>query len=288
MVDEIDASSLADAMVVDSDMDDEMDEVDDTEDKTDQDDSDDKKEKKAAQDADGIKTLRTEFKQDMTDFKKTAEGEKKDLQKEISRLGFALRKAEKGKKEDDVFTDAQLQQMMDDHQDEPKVLFQVMKQMAKQSGDSATQNAESKVKIMAKHKELTDMAEKTFPGGLKEGSPLYSGIQETMEHLGLTDHPYGDVLGMAVMTLKNLPNFYKNVQEKTRKDSLGKAADDKRKDKIKTDKLADKGTQLAMKTLSSDDGETMKRLGLKSKRQKELYQKFRGAGKKAATVQAEA
>jgi hypothetical protein len=96
MVDEIDASSLADAMVVDSDMDDEMDEVDDTEDKTDQDDSDDKKEKKAAQDADGIKTLRTEFKQDMTDFKKTAEGEKKDLQKEISRLGFALRKAEKG------------------------------------------------------------------------------------------------------------------------------------------------------------------------------------------------
>ena len=290
MSDEFDAGQLADAMEIDSDVDDDM-----TDQDTDQDDlEEDKKDKKADQGADDVKSLRADFKKDIEDFKKTAEEEKNDLKKEISRLGFMGREnkklqkelAEAGKKgKDDTFTDAQLLQMLKDHQDEPEVMFQIMKQMGKQAGDSATKNAESKVETSSKLKELTKMADKTLPGALQEGSHMYEEVQKTMEHLGLQDHPYGQVLSLAVTSLKNLPNFYKNVQEQTRKEMLGKTADDKRKDKIKADKLADKGSKIDTKDFTSDDKETVSKLGLTSKRQKELYAKFKNAGKKSGVAQ---
>jgi hypothetical protein len=279
---EIDASNLADAMVVDSEVDDTDTVVDEDEDtkKPDESDKDDSEKKEADQepDEDPVKSLRADMEKKMEDFKASAEKEKEDLQKEIKRLGYALRKAEKGgsKKEENVFTDSQLLQMMKDHQDEPEVLFQIMKQMAKQSGESAAKTAESKAAIKEKRAELTGIVDKTFPGALNEGSTLYGSIQDTMEKYGLTDHPYGDVMALGLITTQNLPNFYKNVQEQTKKELLGDNADKKRKDKIKTEKLAGKGSKMDSVDLSPGMGEAVKRLGLTSKRQIELYKKFTG------------
>ena len=294
MSEELDASNLADAMVVDSEVDDgeqvvdeeETDKPDDPEkDETEKSDKDGDQEPK-----DDVKSLRADFKKEIEDFKKSAESEKAELQKEIKRLGYALRKAEKkdtGKK-DDTFTDAQLLQMMKDHQDEPEVLFQIMKQMSKQAGDSAAKTAESKAEISSKRKELTGMVDKTFPGALKEGSTLYDGIQGHMGKFGLSDHPYGDVLSLGLLTLENLPTFYKNIQEQTKKELLGSNADKKRKDNINAGKLADKGGKQTAAKLPTDMGDTAKRLNLKTKRQRELYQKFLSAGKKSSMVQTEA
>ncbi len=291
---ELDASDLADAMVIEpEDADDKKDEdVDDTGKDQDTDDSEDNQDdpdKDGDQD-DPIKSLRAEI----SDIKKTAEKERATLDKKVAglekenkRLGYQLRKADKGGNEDkeDVFTDAQLLQMMKDHADDPAVLFQVMKQMNKQSGDSVAKTAEAKADVKAKRKELEEISEKVFPGVLKDDSPIHDGIQQTMSNYGLSDHPYGDVLSLGIMTITNLPSMIENAKKHAQKQGLGKAADAKRKDKIKANNLADKGSKSTPIKLSPGANETAKSLNM-NKRQKELYQKFLKAGKKAAVVQA--
>jgi len=293
MNEELNANNLADAMVVEPEDEDTGEDQETDESEMADSDSDDAEQEadQGAEDDDPVKSLRAE----MDEFKKTAEKEKgsmerklTDLEKENKRLGYALRKAEKGSKKDEdktEFTDAQLHQMMKDHHDDPDVLFQIVKQMARQSGDSAAKTAETKAEIKTKRKELESITEKTFPGALKEGSPVFDGVQQTMRNYGLEDHPYGDVLGLSLMTLNNLPTMVKNIEEQTKKQVLGKASDKKRKDKIKGNTLADKGSKIAPVKLSPEANETADRLKM-NKRQRELYKKFLGGGKKSAVVQA--
>jgi hypothetical protein len=290
---EIDASNLADAMVVDSEVDDTDTVVDEDEDtkKPDESDKDDSESKKADQepDEDPVKSLRADMEKKIEDFKASAEREKEDLQKEIKRLGYALRKAEKGTKDDDKteFTDAQLHQMMRENKDDPDVLFQIVKQMTKQAGDSTLKSAEAKAEIKNRRKELEGITEKVFPGALKDDSPVYDGVQQTMTNFGLDDHPYGDVMALGIMTLNNLPSMIENARKDAQKQGLGKAADQKRKAKIKDNSLADKGSKKTSTKLSPEANETASRLSM-NKRQKELYAKFLKAGKKSSTVQVDA
>ena len=210
-----------------------------------------------------------------------------DMKKEISRLGYALRKAEKGgnKEEEPEFSDAQLLQMMKDHREEPEVMFQIMKQMQKQSGESIEKITKNNAKIAETRKELMGITEQVMPGALEEGTKLYSDVQTSKEYLGLEDHPYGDILSLAMMSFKNVPSLVKNVKETMRRELLGKGADNKRKEAIKVDKLAGEGSKTpAAKKLSDTQTDAVKRLGL-NKNQLKYYNQFI---KKGAAVQAEA
>jgi hypothetical protein len=237
----------------------------------------------ADQEPNEIESLRTDLEKKFEDFKRVAENEKADLQKEVNRLGYALRKAEKdgAKETEPAFTDAQLLQMMKDHQDEPEVMFQIMKEMTRQSGEAVEKSAEAKVKIESTRKGLREAANRSFPGSLEEGSPVYADIQKTKASLGLESNPYGDELSLAIMTLDNLPRLMDGIREQTKKELLGQTADDKRKGKIKTNALADKGHKQSEKVAHLTEGanETAKRLGM-NERQLKRYRKIMEAAKK--------
>ena len=283
-VGDLDASDLSDALVVDE-PEETPDNPEDGDADPDPEDTPDDDPEKKGQGEDQLETLRAEL-EELKNSKGSKDSEIEDLKKEINRLGYALRKAEKGEAKDEeaTFTDAQLLQMMKDHQDEPDVLFQVIKQMQKQAGASIEKSAEQRALIQTRNKELADLAEKMFPGAMKEDSTVYADIQKTKSYLGLEDNPHGDVLSLAVMSMNNLPNLINGIKAQVRKELLGKTADDKRKGKIKESQPADQGHQQTPEKLSGTADETAQRLGM-NKRQKELYQKFLSAGKKASTVQ---
>jgi hypothetical protein len=212
-----------------------------------------------------------------------------NLKKENSRLGYALRKAEAAKPDDkpQPFTDAQLLQMMKDHQDEPEVMFQIMKEMTNQSGVAIERSAEKKADIRAKSKEIGDMAERVFPGALKEDSGVYADVQMTKSYLGLDDNPYGDVLSLAMMNMNNMPNLVENVKAQVKKELLGKTADSKRKGKIKSESLSDKGHDKETRTkLSPELDETAKKLGMND-RQMKRYKAIMAKSKKSGVMQVE-
>ena len=223
-----------------------------------------------------------------------AEKLRSEIKKEINRLGFAVRKGEvddlkaelarlkadkakpKDADEDPDFTDAQLLQMMKDHSDEPEVMFQIMKQMQKQAGKSIEKKTESMAKITETRKELLGITEKVMPGALEEGTKLYSDVQTSKSYLGLEEHPYGDVLSLAMMSFRNVPKLVQNVKDTMRKELLGKGANTNRKEAIKAESLAGKGTKkAAAKKLTEGENDAVKRLGL-TKNQLKYYNKFIG------------
>jgi hypothetical protein len=223
---------------------------------------------------------------ELKSLKEQHQAEMKEMKAEINRLGYALRKAEKGadkgKSDDPEFTDAQLLQLMEEHHDEPKVLFQIMKEMQKNTGKSIEKIAENKAKISETRKELLSITEKVMPGALEEGTKLHADVQTSKAYLGLEDHPYGDVLSLAMMSFRNVPKLVQNVKDTMRKELLGKGADKNRKQSIKAESLANKGGKTpAAKKLSDGENETVKRLGL-NENQLKYYNKFL---KKDAVIQ---
>jgi hypothetical protein len=265
-IDDPDNASAGDDASDDMGADNDGDDGADTGDDDSTDDSDDDQGDDGEFDAD---SLRKEIESGYKDAIKDLKAELADLKKENNRIGYALRKAEKGAgKEKDAeegdaqFTDAQLLQMMEEHGDNKKVLFQIMKEMVSQNGKAIEQSAEAKATVRARSKELDDVVNQVHPGAFDEGSETYKNIQTTKAYLGLESNPYGDHLSLAMMAFKNIPNLVSAIKEQTRKELLGKTADEKRKTNIKSQTPADKGKKKT-KTVPLPPGatEAAERLG---------------------------
>ena len=202
------------------------------------------------------------------------------LKKENNRLGYKLRENEKKAVEpkESVFTEAQLKQLMKEHADDPEVVYEIVKQMQYQAGKSIEKSAEEKAILQNKRKELVDITNNILPGAIDEGSQIYSEIEQTRDYLGLRDSPFGDVLALSLMSLKNLPNLIENIKEQTKKELLSKTSDAKRKESIKETAPTDTSKQTKRVITPSID-ETAKRLGLNDrqmKRYQEILSKSRG------------
>ena len=208
------------------------------------------------------------------------------LKKENNRLGYKLRENEKKAVEpkESVFTEAQLKQLMKEHADDPEVVYEIVKQMQYQAGKSIEKSAEEKAILQNKRKELVDITNNILPGAIDEGSQIYSEIEQTRDYLGLRDSPFGDVLALSLMSLKNLPNLIENIKEQTKKELLSKTSDAKRKESIKETAPTDTSKQTKRVITPSID-ETAKRLGLNDrqmKRYQEILSKSRGGAIQAS------
>lgn len=221
-----------------------------------------------------------------------------NLQKEINRLGYALRKDKKDEKKDKEtpFTKTQLMQLYKDHADEPEVVFQIMEEMTKIGKIDATAAAEKSVDIKTKRADMDAMLERMYPDAKKEGTELHTGIQKAIEWAHLDGHPFAEHLAFGLLALKSLPDTIKKIKEdaraealKTSQEDLGKKAEDARKKGITESKPGSKGkssdTTKAV-SLTTDQMDSAKRLGLTSKAQLARYAKIIGA--KSSTVHAEA
>ena len=289
MGDEIGALNPDDlgGMVIDSETDDINPDENDVDDKT-EGDGDGNKEDKKTGEIDDLKKQIEEASKLAKDTEKSLKSELEDLRKENNRLGYALRKAETKEpvKEDETFTDAQLLQMMKDNSEDPEILFQIVKQMQKQSGALVEKSAEKKIEIQNKRKELYETVSSFAPGIFNEGTPVFGEIEKTKTYLDLGSNPYGDVLALGVMNLKNMPNIIKNVKEQTKKEVLAQAAEEKRKGKIKSGSLADKGEKDAPKEKTPNVDDTVSQLGM-NKKQIAIYKRIMSKKDKNLTALAE-
>lgn len=219
------------------------------------------------------------------------ESEISDLRKENSRLGYALRKAEKGAKkepsDDDRFTDSQLLQIMEEHGDDKKVLMQVMRQMISQHGKDIESSAEARADVRDKQKQLRDITTSVYPNAFNEGSETYDNVQKTKTYLGLESNPYGDDLSLAFMGFKEIPNLIKSVREQVKKEVLGEAVESKRRGKVKESAPADPGHKKADVTKTPQTvSDTAKRLGFANN--PKLMKRYQAMVGKGGALSAEA
>lgn len=287
VADDLDASAIADATYTAD-----IDEDDDTpsgEDDTDSGDQDDPQN----DDSDDNPKM-AELTTQLTD----AQGKIEEQQKEINRLGYALRKNEKPKEPENKetpFTREQLFNLFKEHKDEPEIAFQIFEEMSKQGKLDAQEAAERSIDIKNKKTEMTNFIQGIYPDATKEGTELHTGIQQAIEWAHLNGHPFADQLALGLLTVKNLPEIKKKIMEDAKtefKKSTGKDLEDKsevaRKERINKNKNTKSSTSDTTKTasLTPSQLETAKKMGFKSKAQLARYAKM--LGKKGEMIHSEA
>lgn len=222
-----------------------------------------------------------------------------EQQKEINRLGYALRKnkPDEKKEKETPFTEQQLVQLMREHHDDPDVMFQIVKEMTKQGTADAKMAAEKSIDIKNKKGQIDEFILQNWPDAKKEGSELYHGIQDAIAWAHLDGHPMAEQLAFGLLMTKNLPQTISNLRkeieakyEKTSKQDLENKAEEARKKKIKEGKSSKSGAESdssrTAASLTPGQLDTAKRMGFTTKEQLARYAKI--LNRKGETVHAEA
>ena len=222
-----------------------------------------------------------------------------EAQKEINRLGYALRKDKKESKkpEEAVFTKTQLMQLWKENADNPEVAFQIMDEMTKLGKVDATLAAEKSADIKTKMNEMDSYLERMYPDAKKEGTELYEGIQKAIEWAHLDGHPLASQLAVALLSFKNLPQTIENIKKTAKEEALkmsekelAKKAEKARKKNIDASKPAGKGKSgddLKAVSLSADQMDTLKRIVGQNPTKTQIARYSRMAGNKSGTMQSE-
>ena len=266
-----------DPVVIDvDDLQDDDDDSDD-DDKGDDDDPDDKG------DDSKVKDLEDQLAQQ----KETLAAQDKKL-KETNRIFYGLRKKQdKQDKEDNKgkskLTTDQLEEMVQEHSDDPKAMVQIMQKIADQSLDDKAEVFAETAEVTARKKELESLLVTTWPDVHNEGSEQFADIQNAKEFLHVTDHPLGDYLAAAGIEAFRLQDRLEAAKQEGRELALKENTEKKRKEDIKKNSLETGTKKVSIKELSSDHQATAKQLGLtKSKSGMKIYAQLL---KKPATVE---
>lgn len=211
-----------------------------------------------------------------------------DAQKEINRLGYALRKKEDHSKEpkETPLTKQQLMNIFKEHQDEPEIVFQVIDELQKQGKLDAQQAAEKSLDIKTKKKDTEAFINSIYPDALKEGTELNKSIATTIEWAHLDGHPMAHEAALGMLLLKNMPETIKEIRELAKKEAeelVSKQLKDKtevaRKKSIdagKPAKSAGASDKTETATLTAAQLETARSLGIKTPEQLKRYAKIVG------------
>jgi len=189
-----------------------------------------------------------------------------DAQKEINRLGYKLRKPEEKKEtkeETPTFSKGQLLQLWNEHKDDPAILMQIVEEMQKTAGKGIEEAAEKKIDITNKRTEMDKFLSTAFPDVIKEDTGEHRAVQGAVDFLHLEGHPFARFLAVGAMQLQRLPKIIEDIKEQTRKELLGKTAEEKRKEGIKNASPTPGGKTEKPKaaTLTPSQMESAKRLG---------------------------
>lgn len=208
-----------------------------------------------------------------------------DAQKEINRLGYALRKKDDNKpeKKETPLTRQQLFNIFKEHQDEPEVVFQVLDELSKQSRVDAQEAAEKSLDIKTKKAEADALITSMYPDAFKDGTELNSSINKVVEWAHLDGHPMAHEAALGLLLLKNFPDTIREIKELAKKEVEGTLTEDLKKknesarkksiDAAKPSKSGDSKSDETV-SLSPQQLETAKALGLKTKEQFERYAKL--------------
>lgn len=227
-------------------------------------------------------------KQEEIDFK--AELAKKDEEiKTMNRNFYGLRKKlksmeAKGDDKSESLTDAQLESLIEENQDNPKAMLQIMKQVSTQTATGKAEDAVKTIELSQRKKELDGHLITTWPDANDEGSQTHADIQNAKEFLHVTDHPLGDFIGAAGKLYLELPTMLENARREERDKILKGTTEKKRKESIKENSLDTSKKKVSSKGMSADYQATAKQLKLSPSATKIMAQ-IVNENKKSATVE---
>ena len=163
-----------------------------------------------------------------------------ELQKQLNRKYYNLRKESKEKKSDGAegsdkpqFTDAQLLKILEEHKDDPSVTLQVIKYMTEQSAKVIKKEAVDDTALNQQKTQAESWLRANIPQLYEEGSELREKTDEIRSTLRLDNHPLGDFLSVAAAQVSAIPNMIKAAREDERKKALAEAAETSRKAAVK-------------------------------------------------------
>jgi hypothetical protein len=186
-----------------------------------------------------------------------------ELQKEINRLGYALRKTdkEKPKADEPKFSKAQLLSIMQEHREDPAVMMQVFEELAKDAAKGAEISAGKAADIASKKNEMERWL-RNIDGIDDEASPVGQTVNKIIGDLYLDDHPFAKFLAASVNVNMQMDKIIEKAKEDVRKELLGAKAEESRKEKIKTNAPAQTGkpSESASVALTPSQMETAKSL----------------------------
>ena len=246
------------------------------------DDDDDEAERLAQEEKDKAE------KQPKIDFK--AELAKKDEEiKTMNRNFYGLRKKLKSmeaKDEDksESLTDAQLESLIEENQDNPKAMLQIMKQVSTQAATGEAESAVKTVELSQRKKELDGHLVTTWPDANDEGSQTHADIQNAKEFLHVTDHPLGDFIGAAGKLFTELPTMLENARREERDKIMKGTTEKKRKESIKKNSLETGTKKVSAKGMSETYQATAKQMKL-SPSQAKIMAQIVNENKQSATVE---
>lgn len=226
------------------------------------------------------------------------EAASKDRESHISDLNKALYgyrqeikklKSGEGKEDEPSFTDAQITKILDEHKDDPAVLLQVVKQVAKQQTAGVKEDAISAQEVAQTQTQVNGFLHQNWPKLQDESSAEFGQLQQAKGFMKLDDHPYGDFLSMGALMLQKMPEMIEDAKKEARETALKDRTEVARKDKIKKTKLSGKGKKAASQvTITDDIKATAKAIGIKGDKQIALYAKMlksANKGQNAMTVE---
>ena len=237
--------------------------------------------------------------EDKTDYKELSGKQGKTIDeltaniKNLNAGAYKMRKAleaketDKDKDDDGQFTDAQLLGMMNEHQDDPAVMLQIIKHISKESGKKSTEKAVDATEIASTKKQVDSFITQNWPEINEEGSDLRKDVDEAKKMLRIEDHPYSDYLGIAAALVTNLPDMITAAEERGKSAQIKDKNETNRKQSIKDNKLSNKGKKTGAEVkLPAQAQATAKQLGL-TKSQIKIYKQMLGPekGKQPITVE---
>lgn len=208
----------------------------------------------------------TEKEKEVTELKSRLdrlEGDKRDLKKALHE---ARQEKKKSKDPETVLTDAELQKIVEEHRDDPKVMFNAVTYKMQQMQKAGKIEAVNEVEIKSKQKDLNNILKDRIKDIDDEGSETRGIVNRAKTDFNLEDHPFGDFLGAAAAVYVDLPNLAKNWFEEGKKAGLSGKADENRVKGIKGSQLIPGGKKASLNKneseLTADQLDTAKRLGL--------------------------
>lgn len=206
------------------------------------------------------------------------------LRGHIQNLNVALHqerqaKAQAKAEDENPLTEAQIRNIYKEHSGDPDTMFNVIQyqiqQAMKQSGQETLDTAAQQQKQQLANQYIAS----TFPQLNDPSNPMRHNVDAIKQSTGLTDHPLGDLAGLGMLFLNNLPQYSQMVYQAGQKASLTNKADESRKANVKGTKPAPSGKKTRAKRHSSgltgQQLDTAKQMGLSDKQMK-IYSKFLG------------
>ena len=201
------------------------------------------------------------------------EGDKRNLNTALHQA----RQDKKTKKADaepgEQLTNDQIEDLIKDHADDPKVMANIIGYIAEQSAKNQVTVSE-----VAQLKKETDAYMATrWPDIVDENSALHQRVTASRKALNIENHPMADYLAVSALICEELPQLQKEAYDRGTKEALGKKGEKNRKKNVKENILSPKGSggDDDPGNLTSSMNSTVKQMGL-SKSQRKIYSRIIG------------